>query len=147
MYHQSITPPSQTWSWSSSTRAVQISNIKIDTSAPYLKHMLATSFAKALSQLPAEKAPLQSAWDDRVALHAKAKEQLPRLFPNMQADANAANETHMPEAAVPDATEPEPAPEIGDTDDFEGVESDKAEPQLMEDQEQFFQYLKSKYFN
>ena len=64
-----------------------VSTIKINTSAGYMKQMLACSFAKALSELPREKVvacwqPLQSAWDDRIALHAKAKAELSRLFPN-----------------------------------------------------------------
>lgn len=67
--------------------SVELSNIKIDVSAPYLKHMLATSFAKALSEVPSEKviacwAPLQEAWDNKEALHADAKKELIRLFPN-----------------------------------------------------------------
>ena len=45
---------------------IALSEIKIDTSAPYLKGMLAKAFAKALSELPREKvvacwAPLQEA--------------------------------------------------------------------------------------
>ena len=66
---------------------VELSDIKIDVSAPYLKHMLATSFAKALSELPSDKviacwAPLQEAWDNKEASHAEAKKELIRLFPN-----------------------------------------------------------------
>ena len=82
-----------------------------------MKQMLANSFAKALSELPAEKVlhcwlPLKPAWDDRVTLHAKAKEELSRLFPNHgQAAADAA----------PEGTELEPDPVITDEtgDDFE----------------------------
>ena len=53
--------------------------------------------------------PLQAAWDDRVALHAKAKEQLMRLFPNVVVDVG------------PKETEPEPDPTITEEtgDDFE----------------------------
>ena len=71
--------------------SVPLSDIKIDTSAPYLKRMLANSFARALSQLPREKviacwAPLQDAWDKKEELHALAKGQLTRLFPNHAVD-------------------------------------------------------------
>ena len=67
--------------------SVELSKIKIDVSAPYLKHLLATSFAKALSEVPSEKviacwAPLQEAWDSKEKLHAEAKKDLIRLFPN-----------------------------------------------------------------
>ena len=89
-------------------------NIKIDTSAPYLKAMLASSFVKALSELPKEKvahcwAPLQEAWDKRVELHAEACQELTRLFPNHVVDVG------------PSANEPEPAVEINAErgDDFE----------------------------
>ena len=54
--------------------SVTLSDINIDTSAPYLKQMLAKSYARALSQLPREKvihcwAPLQEAWDKKEELH------------------------------------------------------------------------------
>ena len=50
---------------------VEVGAIKIDTSAPRLKHVLANAFAKALSELPRESVvacwePLQSAWDNWV---------------------------------------------------------------------------------
>ena len=100
-----------------------ISSIKIDTSAPYLKLMLANSLAKALSELPKEKvlgcwAPLQQAWVEKEALHAEAKEQLQRLFPNNVVDVG------------PDAQEPEPDPVIteltGDDFDQASNETDSA---------------------
>ena len=98
-----------------------VSTIKIDTSAGYMKQMLTNSFAKALSELPSEKVvacwqPLQTAWDDRVALHAKAKEELQRLFPNHVVDVG------------PDETEPEPDPLISDEtgDDFDNDSDDDA---------------------
>ena len=58
-----------------------------------------TAFARALSNLPKETvlhcwAPLQAAFNDMNALHAKAMDQLERLFPNKA--------TH-----VPDDNEPE----------------------------------------
>jgi len=63
--------------------------VTLEGSATHLKRMLALAFAKALSELPAEKvlhcwAPLQSAYDNMNALHAKAAQELGRLFPNMQ---------------------------------------------------------------
>jgi hypothetical protein len=81
-------------------------DVTLDVSAPHLKHMLAIALAKALSELPKETvlhcwAPLQAAFDDMTALHAKASEQLDRLFPNKA--------TH-----VPDAVEEEP---MSDADD------------------------------
>ena len=110
-------------------------NVTLDVSAPHLKSMLALSFAKALSELPAEKvrhcwAPLQVAYDDMDALHTKvrahrndpalpkhgsshavggslqASGDLERLFPNKQ-------------APVPDGDEPEPSSDA--EDDFEDV--------------------------
>ena len=96
-----------------------VSTIRIDTSAPYMKQMLANSFAKALSELPREKVlhcwkPLQPAWDDRVALHAKAKGDLSRLFPNHTVDVG------------PTTTEPEPDSVITDEtgDDFDADDED-----------------------
>ena len=80
--------------------------MQLDVSAPYLKSLLAVAFAKALSELPKETvlhcwAPLQAAFDDMTALHAKAAEQLERLFPNKA--------TH-----VPGDNEPEPSPDVDD---------------------------------
>ena len=99
---------------------VPLSEIKIDTSAPYLKAMLAKSFAHALSQLPCEKvlhcwAPLQDAWDKKEVLHAEAKEKLAHLFPNSVVDVG------------PAETEPEPDPIINDEtgDDFETTTADE----------------------
>ena len=85
---------------------VQPADVKLDVSAPHLKSLLASAFAKALSELPAETvlhcwAPLQAAFDDMEALHAKAASQLQRLFPNM-------------EAPVPDAVEEEPTSDADD---------------------------------
>ena len=92
-----------------------VGEILIDTSAPFLKRMLAELFAKALSELPSEKvihcwAPLQPAWKKEAELHAKAKEELTRLFPNSVVDAG------------PSATEPEPDSLINEAtgDDFDG---------------------------
>lgn len=103
-----------------------VGEIKIDTSAPYLKAMLANSFAKALSELPSEKvincwAPLRPAWERKAELHAKAKEELSRLFPNHVVDIG------------PKETEPEPTPEITDKtgDDFDDVDDDSAEQQFL----------------
>ena len=96
---------------------ILVGDIKVDTSAPFLKRMLAESFAKALSELPREKvihcwAPLQSAWDKKEELHAKAKEELTRLFPNNVVDVG------------PKETEPQPDPEINDEtgDDFDDAD-------------------------
>ena len=81
-------------------------DIKLDTTAPYLKRLLAMAFAKALSELPSEKvrhcwAPLQAAYDDMEALHAKAAQDLARLFPNMQAPVPDGNEEErVPLAAL-----------------------------------------------
>ena len=65
-----------------------------------------TAFARALSNLPKETvlhcwAPLQAAFNDMNALHAKAMDQLERLFPNKA--------TH-----VPDDNEPQPSPDADD---------------------------------
>jgi hypothetical protein len=54
-------------------------DVTLDVSAPHLKKMLALAFAKALSELPAEKvrhcwAPLQVAYDNMDALHAKVRD-------------------------------------------------------------------------
>ena len=81
-------------------------DVQLDVSAPHLKRLLAVAFAKALSELPKETvlhcwAPLQAAFDDMNALHAKAAEQLERLFPNKA--------TH-----VPDAIEEEPSSDADD---------------------------------
>ena len=82
-------------------------DVQLDVSAPYLKSLLAVAFAKALSELPKETvlhcwAPLQAAFDDMNALHAKAAERLERLFPNKA--------THD----VPDAIEEEPSSDADD---------------------------------
>ena len=84
-------------------------DVTLDVSAPHLKRMLALAFAKALSELPAEKvrhcwAPLQVAYDDMDTLHAKAASDLERLFPNKQVYA-------------PDGNEEEPSSDV--EDDFE----------------------------
>ena len=81
-------------------------DVQVDVSAPHLKSLLAIAFAKALSELPKETvlhcwAPLQAAFDDMNALHAKASVQLERLFPNMAAH-------------VPDGNEEEPSAEADD---------------------------------
>mgnify|MGYP007078297576 CR=1 FL=1 len=96
-----------------------VATIKIDTSAPYMKHMLANSFAEALSQLPKEKvvhcwAPLQESWDNRIELHTEASKDLARLFPNHAVDMG------------PTATEAEPEPTVDPTagDDFDTDETD-----------------------
>ena len=110
--------------------------------------MLALAFAKALSELPAEKvhhcwAPLQSAYDNMDALHSKvsalnepmcphplslacgaphgtqATQELGRLFPNMQAH-------------IPDGNEEEPTSDAEDdfseelTAEREGAEHGRA---------------------
>ena len=105
-----------------------VGEIKINTSAPYLKSMLANAFAKALSELPKEKvlhcwAPLQAAWDKKEELHAKAKADFARLFPNSIPD-------HIPEGS-----EPEPDSLIDTTDDFE--DSDEADATVQQYQEYF----------
>ena len=96
-----------------------VATIKIDTSAPYMKHMLANSFAEALSQLPKEKvvhcwAPLQESWDNRIELHTEASKDLARLFPNHAVDMG------------PTATEAEPEPTVDPTasDDVDTDETD-----------------------
>jgi hypothetical protein len=83
--------------------------VTLDVSAPHLEQLLALAFAKALSELPRETvihcwAPLQAAYDNMDALHAKAAQDLLRLFPNMR--------TH-----VPTNTEEEPTSDADD--DFE----------------------------
>ena len=95
-------------------------DIKINTSAPHMKRMLAMSFARALSQLPGEKvrhcwAPLQDAWDKKEELHAEAKKELARLFPNHTVDVGPAD------------SEPDPDPTITDLtgDDFDTEEADE----------------------
>ena len=100
------------------SEGADLSKLKIDTSAPFMKQMLAISFAKALSEHPSEKVvacwqPLQAAWDNRVALHAQAKAEYARLFPNHVVDVG------------PVETEPEPSPYItdGTGDDFEGYDA------------------------
>ena len=80
-----------------------IREVVIDVSAPYLKALLARSFAKALSELPTETmvhcwAPLQEAFTKMDQLHTEASEpeELARLFPKSR------------HAAVLDGNEPEP---------------------------------------
>ena len=97
-----------------------VGEILIDTSAPFLKRMLAESFAKALSELPSEKVihcwnPLQPAWEKKAELHAKAKEELTWLFPNSVVDVGSS------------ATEPEPDSLINKAtgDDFDGNDDDE----------------------
>jgi transposase-like protein len=111
-----------------------VGDIKIDTSAPFLKHMLAESFAKALSELPSEKvihcwAPLQSAWEKKQELHAKAKEELARLFPNNTVDVG------------PKETEAEPDPVITDEtgDDFDDDDDMEAFLAVVEAHTHLFQ--------
>ena len=58
------------------------------TAACQLHLHMADTFAKALSELPRDTvlhcwAPLQPAYDNMTELHAKAAQDLPRLFPNM----------------------------------------------------------------
>lgn len=74
-------------------------------SAPHLKTMLATSFARALSEVPKESVircwePLQRAIDDQDELHTQAKGQLERLFPN--------GNRAIPDAPAQDEPEPDP---------------------------------------
>jgi hypothetical protein len=88
-------------------------DVKLDVSAPHLKHMLAIAFAKALSELPMETvrhcwAPLQAAYDDMAALHAEAATQLDRLFPNMVTHVPEDNEEEPASDADDDYEEPEP---------------------------------------
>ena len=94
---------------------IPFSEIKIDTSAPYLKALLATAFAKALSELPSDKVrncwePLSAPIREKglAALHAEAKTQLTRLFPNLASGGM---------ADAPSETELEPYPEITNVDD------------------------------
>ena len=89
--------------------SVPLSNINVDTSAPYLKRMLANSFARALSELPRNKviacwAPLQDAWDKKEELHAEAQGQLQRLFPNNVVDVGPAESTPDPDPIITAAT-------------------------------------------
>ena len=84
-------------------------DVQLDVSAPHLKGLLATALAKALSELPAEKvrhcwAPLQAAYDDMDTLHAKAAQDLQRLFPNMQ--------VHVPEGNEEEPSSGEPLPNL-----------------------------------
>ena len=93
-------------------------DVALDVSAPRLKRMLALAFAKALSELPAEKvrhcwAPLQIAFDKMNELHAKAASQVERLFPNRQ-------------AFVPADIEEEP---ISDVDDDFADDDPEEQPQ------------------
>ena len=88
-------------------------DVTLDVSAPHLKSLLAKAFAKALSELPRETvlhcwAPLQRAYDDMDALHAKAEQDLPRLFPNMQAHVPDDNEEEPASYADDDFEEPAP---------------------------------------
>jgi len=88
-------------------------DVKLDVSAPHLKHMLAIAFAKALSELPKETvlhcwAPLQAAFDDMDALHTKATDQLERLFPNMVNYVPDGNEDEPSSDADDDYEEPAP---------------------------------------
>ena len=89
--------------------SVSLSNIKVNTSAPYLKHMLANSFVRALSELPRNTviacwAPLQDAWGKKEQLHAEAKEQLGRLFPNHSVDMGPAESDPDPDPNITAAT-------------------------------------------
>jgi hypothetical protein len=88
-------------------------DVKLDVSAPHLKHMLAVAFAKALSELPAETvrhcwAPLQAAYDDMEALHAEAATQLERLFPKSATYVPNGNEEEPSSDADDDYEEPAP---------------------------------------
>ena len=101
-----------------------ISSITLDTRAPTMKLMLATSFARALSALPTEKVlhcwePLAPAVDQQEQLHREALSQLDRLFPNRATG-------HL-ESAVPEGTEPEPEPDVTGHDDFTCCDDDGAE--------------------
>jgi hypothetical protein len=83
--------------------------VQLDVSAPHLKALLGTAFAKALSELPAEKvrqcwAPLAEAYTKMGELHAAAAQQLERLFPNKA-------------TPMPDGNEEEPSSDA--EDDFE----------------------------
>ena len=102
--------------------SVTLSEININTSAPYLKQMLTKSYARALSQLPREKvihcwAPLQEAWDKKEELHGQAKAQLSRLFPNNAVDTG-------PEHSEPD---PDPIITAEGGDDFEPTNESEAD--------------------
>ena len=99
--------------------------IKVDVSAPHLKSLLARAFAKALSELPADKvqhcwAPLAEAYTKMDELHATAATQLERLFPNKQ--------TH-----VPDRNEEEPSSDVEDDfdDTADGLAAREAEYERM----------------
>ena len=95
-------------------------DVKLNVSAPTLKLLLARAFAKALSELPAEKvvhcwAPLAEAYTKMGELHATAGQQLERLFPNKQ-------------APVPDASEEDPPSDVDDDfDTDEGLVARDAE--------------------
>ena len=98
--------------------------MKVDVSAPYLKKLLVTAFARALSELPREKvvqcwAPLADAYDKMNELHATATQQLPRLFPNQQ-------------TYVPGENEQEPDSDVDDDfDTDEGLAARDAEYEAM----------------
>ena len=85
--------------------------VVVDYSAPHLKKLLATAFAKALSELPTEKvihcwAPLVDAYDKMTELHAEASKDLTRLFPNMKPFAPEGNEDEPNEQACDDFEDP-----------------------------------------